>query len=362
MNEASISEFGVGLLTARCIRVTLGFGALNLAAEILERAGGNREMLSVHRGRLWIDYRGHRDCFPLQRDGRDSYIVISSMAYLLRDTHHLLLRVDSVESDVHLLLVITHEEWARAVVGAPRVPDEFRPVPVGLDLFTGGQVVFIGYSTPTEIVANGVGSRLIPTLFGAAVGTVALPILLLVLSGEEPSQMMMAGTMLGGAVAGGVAGFGLLKLRRAGRPTLFAKGLVGVVMLMGAVSLLCCILVNGATFVRRCVAAGHAGGFDAALADWRIWLVVPLVAEMVSCGLLMMTSAQMRRWRKKGIELAWGLALVQRCERIWLLHHAIPIMTAARLAPRVAANRWLLGILNGLIWCGIVYVLRAVRV
>ena len=97
----------------------------------------------VHRG---VTYR-----IPLTESGRDRYVMIASVAEIIKDRYSVFVQRDSYGgSDTHGFLLLTNEdaEHARAH-HADWLSANFEPLPMGIDGFSGQAIPYLGHELPS---------------------------------------------------------------------------------------------------------------------------------------------------------------------------------------------------------------------
>lgn len=112
----------------------------NAVAERLDSA----HRLAVHEdaddGQIELEYAGVRHPVPLQFSPHDRYVMISSLAHLLREHYRFFVLKPSLDSDTHGLLVAP----AQAVTTWGAVPDHLEPLELGHDYFHDIRVPYLG--------------------------------------------------------------------------------------------------------------------------------------------------------------------------------------------------------------------------
>lgn len=102
----------------------------------------------VHRG---VAYR-----IPLTESGRDRYVMIASVAEILKDRYSVFVHSDSYGgSDTHGFLLLSnadaeharqhHADWLSA---------NFEPLPMGIDGFSGEAIAYLGHEPPAQASAD----------------------------------------------------------------------------------------------------------------------------------------------------------------------------------------------------------------
>lgn len=87
-----------------------------------------------------LAYQGQSYTVPLHYSPHDRYIMIASLAHLLREHYRFFLLKPSLDSDTHGLLVAGVGE----VNGWPELPDYLVPLDIGYDYFHGIRVPYLG--------------------------------------------------------------------------------------------------------------------------------------------------------------------------------------------------------------------------
>ncbi len=98
------------------------------------------------RGDITVQYRGRSYSIPLTHTGCDRYVVLSSLAELLRETHDVWLHKASMEDDTHGVLVLSRS-FSRELAEkhASWVKESLQPLRRGIDEFTGLKIPYIGH-------------------------------------------------------------------------------------------------------------------------------------------------------------------------------------------------------------------------
>lgn len=96
-------------------------------------------------------HRGASYAIPLTESGRDRYVMVASVAQILKDRYSVFVDSDSYGgSDTHGFLVLSNAE---AEVARRQHADwlsrTFEPLPLGIDGFSGERIPYLGH-TPLE--------------------------------------------------------------------------------------------------------------------------------------------------------------------------------------------------------------------
>jgi hypothetical protein len=96
--------------------------------------------------------RGETYRIPLTESGRDRYVMIASVAEILKDRYSVFVHSDSYgDADTHGFLVLTDAEAARARQHhAEWLERSFEPLPLGIDGFSGKAIPYLGSVPPPE--------------------------------------------------------------------------------------------------------------------------------------------------------------------------------------------------------------------
>lgn len=88
---------------------------------------------------------------PLTESGRDRYVMIASIAQILKDRYTVFVHSDSYGgSDTHGFLVLPNAEAAEALQRhAAWLSRTFEPLPLGIDGFSGDAIAYLGF-TPAQ--------------------------------------------------------------------------------------------------------------------------------------------------------------------------------------------------------------------
>jgi hypothetical protein len=90
---------------------------------------------------LSVRHRGNSHAIPLKFSPHDRYIMISSLAELLRERYQFFVLKSSLGGDTHGLLVAVHDD----VRGWTAVPDHLVPLELGHDYFSGIRVPYLNH-------------------------------------------------------------------------------------------------------------------------------------------------------------------------------------------------------------------------
>ncbi|KRA14986.1 hypothetical protein [Lysobacter sp. Root604] len=95
-------------------------------------------------------HRGATYAIPLTGSGRDRYVMIASVAQILKDRYSVFVHSDSYsDSDTHGFLVLTNTEADLARrQHADWLSRNFEPLPMGIDGFSGKPIAYLGYTPP----------------------------------------------------------------------------------------------------------------------------------------------------------------------------------------------------------------------
>lgn len=96
-------------------------------------------------------HRGATYAIPLTESGRDRYVMIASVARILKDRYSVFVHSDSYRgSDTHGFLVLNNAEAEAARrQHADWLSQHFEPLPLGIDGFSGQPIPYLDY-TPRE--------------------------------------------------------------------------------------------------------------------------------------------------------------------------------------------------------------------
>ena len=97
-------------------------------------------------GEITVQYGGKSHPIPLTHTGCDRYVVLSSLAELLSDTHEVWLHKASTENDTHGILVLSRSA-SRLLEEkhAPWVKDNLQRLVRGVDGFSGLEIPYLGH-------------------------------------------------------------------------------------------------------------------------------------------------------------------------------------------------------------------------
>jgi len=94
--------------------------------------------------KLRVRWNGEEHILPLSTQPHNSYIVISSLAYLLRESHDFWLVKYLMGDDVHAILITTKEETGvLATKYSKQVSRFFTPLECGHDYFSGIDILYL---------------------------------------------------------------------------------------------------------------------------------------------------------------------------------------------------------------------------
>ncbi|KRA72039.1 hypothetical protein ASD78_16900 [Lysobacter sp. Root667] len=98
----------------------------------------------VHRGQTYL--------IPLTESGRDRYVMIASIAEILKDRYTVFVHSDSYGgADTHGFLVLTNAEAAQARQHhSDWLERSFEPLPLAIDGFSGKAIPYFGFVPPPE--------------------------------------------------------------------------------------------------------------------------------------------------------------------------------------------------------------------
>ena len=95
---------------------------------------------------ITVRYRGESHAIPLTDTGSDRYVVLCSLAELLKDTHDVWLNKPFMEGDTHGFLVLTKSQSGElAEKHTGWVEQWLQPLNKGIDEFSGLKIPYLGH-------------------------------------------------------------------------------------------------------------------------------------------------------------------------------------------------------------------------